>query len=317
MLQFIYNLINSQYFGILILIWALICVAWVTRWRALFGRIGELIVKPWIFKKDPKPDIPPLYPRDFLEDLANSTKRPRNTSEPVGTLSKWSRAQRDHLFDEKRPLRPIGYMIFLIVFIIFVLADAISVANTLEVLGVITSQLPDIFQRFDLAVFGGALLATIIGLVVFSEVQGVQSEFTSYGELSKAQKSTIKGISVFVVVFSIVVMVAFAIYRLIIIGTLETNSTVDILLNSILFGLVPINSALGAAISFPEAVRGVIVLLILISSLIVSIVPAIAFFVDLLWRLFYIIIDLILWFVFTPILAIPVGIKTLWVSVSD
>lgn len=136
-LQLLYNLFNWQYFGIVAIIWIVIDLVWVGRWKALIGRLGMLIRKPWIFERDTKPDEPPLYPRRFLEQLALNSRREDKTvalsntksdsksdakgattipskSDPKsattvastseGTLTKWANAQRDRVFDANYPL---------------------------------------------------------------------------------------------------------------------------------------------------------------------------------------------------------------------
>lgn len=283
-------------------------IIWVGRWKALLNRIAKLINKPWIFSKDNEPKDPPLYPREFLEQLAQGDRQKPSADhgyQENGNLVKWANAQRNQLFNEKFPLRAFGHVIFLVMFAFFVLADAIAVANTLIVLQVITAELPPILQRFDLAVLGGALLSAIVGIWVFIEISGDESDFIDTDKFSDARRSILKGLALIVGIFSIFVMIAFAINRLVLIGDLQSNSTADIILSAILFGLVPINSALAAAISFPEAARGAIVLLYLLAYLMVGIIPLLVLIVDIVWRIVSILLDLLFWALFTPIMAIP------------
>jgi hypothetical protein len=309
--QFLYDFIHSQYFGFLLIVWVVIDIIWIGRWRDLIGRIEKLIKKPWIFAKDANPEEPPLYPREFLEQLAQNSKAPSKRSDESKKEEQpttFMKALRVQVFDINKPLRSFGHVLFLAFFVFFLLADAISVANTLVVLNVISDELPPILQRFDLAVLGGALLSAIVGVWMFVEISGDQSDFINTGNLSVSQKGIIKSISLLVAVFSVIVMVAFAIDRLIGIGELQSDPTVNILLSAILFGLVPINSALAAAISFPEGARGAIVVIYLLADVIKTILPILAFLVDIVWRLAYVILDLLIWALFTPLIIIPYGV---------
>ena len=307
MLQFLYNFVNSQYFGILLIIWIVIDLIWVSRWRALLGRIGKMITKPSIFSKDKEPNVPPLYPRELLEQLAQYNRDGSKTNgqnEQVGPMTRFANKQREVVFDEENPTRTFGHLLFFVFFIFFLLADTISVASTLAVMQLISiADLPPIFQRFDLAVLGGALLSAVIGIWILVEMSGEDSDLIKINR-SPSQRAIIKFIALAVTIFAVIVMVGFAWDRLIAIGDLESNPTVGIILSAILYGLVPINSALSAAISFPEAILGFIVILFILAI----IFPLMVFLFDILYRLVYIGFDTSIWALFTPIIAIPFGI---------
>lgn len=314
MLQFIYDFFNSPYIGVILIVWFVLDLLWVNRWRNLLERIATLVRKPWIFTKDPEPNIPPLYPRTFLEQLAQRRVFGAASAQGAGDKAAggyWT-SLRARVFDQETPERAIGHLLFLAFFCFFLLADAISVANTLMVLGVILpGDVPAILQRFDLAVLGGALLAATVSIWMFIEVSGDESAWIDIRRLNDVQKAILKIISLAVAVFSIVVMIAFAIQRLEAIGKLPATPTADIILSAILYGLVPINSALAAAICFPEASRGLIVLGYLLVELALLILPVVAFLLDIIWRAVYVVLDVLVWAVVTPILIVPYGIKAL------
>lgn len=321
MLQFLYDLTQSPFFPILVAIWILIDVVWIGRWKALLDRLGKLITKPIIFAKDPKPTEPPLYPREMLEQLAQvASSRERQKDAGQGSRSNADQkdgkkprtsflaALRDSAFDPEHPLRTLGSILFLVFFILFLTADAISVAQTLRVMGLLGEEvLSGLFERFDLAVLGGALLSAVVGVWVFAELLGF-SDFIDVERLSPEQKGFLKGLSMLVTVLSVVVLIAFAVQRLVAIGSLQSDPTLDVVLSFILYGLVPLNSALAAAICFPWAGRGLIVVLLILAFIVIGILPVIAFLVDILWRLGYIVLDISIWALFTPLMAIPVGL---------
>ncbi|HRN51084.1 MAG TPA: hypothetical protein PLC52_09435 [Anaerolineales bacterium] len=319
MLQFLYDFTQSPFFPILLFIWVAIDVIWVQRWRGLFERLGKLITKPWIFAKDPEPKVPPLYPREMLEQLALvSSSRERKAEEArsskVGAEQKdgkrtkagssFLNAMQERIFNSEHPFRTVGYVIFLVGFVFFLIADAISVAQTLRVMGLITESLTGLFERFDFAVLGGALLSAIVGVWVYMEALG-NSHIIDLDILNEAQRRFLRGISLFVSVNSVIVMIAFAINRLIAIGILAPDPTLEIILSAILYGLVPINSALAAAICFPWASNGVLVLLFIAAFIIIGILPVIAFLADVVWRVVYVVLDIAIWALFTPLMLVP------------
>ena len=330
-LQFFYDLFHWQYFGILAIIWLVIDLAWIGRWKNLTGRLGKLITKPVIFNKDNEPHEPPLYPREFLEQLAlnsrretkadagskDSTEPKKDGTEPKSndTLARWIDAQRDLVFSPKNPLRSLGYVISLAFFVFFVIADAIVVAATLVIMGVISPDLPPILQRLELAILGGAILSTVVGVWMLVEMSG-KGELVNAEALSAPQKMIFKLFAATVTLFAVIVMIALAVQRLISLGYLQSSPTSDLILSFVLYGLLAINNSLSAALTFQPAASGFIVVIYLLVVLIVGILPVLAFLVDIFWRVLYIIIDIVLWTLFTPVIAIPSGIIGLFTSIG-
>ena len=325
MAQFLYNLLNWQYFGILAITWAIIDLVWVSRWTGLIKRIGTLISKPWVFAKDKEPNVPPLYPRTFLEQLAlystsdskpegdsktDPKRDPKAGSEPKqqGTLQKWANAQREHVFDANNPIRSIGYVIALAFFVFFLIADAITIANTMVLLGLIDPNLPALLQRLDLAILGGALLSAIVGVWMLIEMSGKRGDLIHIERLEPEQKRIYKIVALITTIFAVAVMFALAIQRLISLGSLQATPTMDLVLSFILYGLLAINNSLAAALTFSAAASGLIVVIFLL----IGILPVAAFLLDIAWRIVYIAVDIVAWALFTPIIAIPYGFGKLF-----
>jgi len=285
---------------------------WVKRWKSLIGRIGKLITKPVIFKKDKEPYEPPLYPREFLEQLALNSRREtaRTESESDGTITRWINAQGDRVFSPENPLRPLGYVISLAFFVFFLMADAIVVAATLVLMGVISPDLPPILQRLELAILGGAILSTVVGVWMLVEMSG-RGELVNSDALSGAQKKIFKLFAATVTLFAVVVMIALAVQRLISLGYLQSSPTSELILSFVLYGLLAINNSLAAALTFQSGASGLIVVIYLLVILIIGILPVLAFLADVLWRGLYIIIDIVVWALFTPIIALPFGVGKL------
>jgi MFS family permease len=299
-MQSLYNLVNNivnwQYFGIFAIIWTLTNLIWVERWTSLIKRAGKLLVKPLIFKEDTEPHEPPLYPRIPLEQLASSTRR---AEDGTGRMAVWVNAQRDLVFDPQYPLRSIGYVISLVLFSFFLIADAIVIANTLVIMGLVSPDLPPILLRLDYAILGGAVLTTIVGVWMLVDLSGKGKLISA--DLTDTQKRLLKLFSAIGILLSVVVMLALAVQRLINLGFLQSSPTTDLILSFILYGLLAINNSLSAALTFESAASGVIVVLYLLFV----IFPVLAFIIDIFGRPLYIIIDVILWALFTPIIAIP------------
>ncbi|MHB8777889.1 MAG: hypothetical protein ACYC6R_09020 [Anaerolineales bacterium] len=316
MLQFLYDLFRSQYFGILVIIWVVIDLVWIDRWKSLIGRIGKLIAKPWIFSRDKEPYEPHLYPREFLEQLALNSRRESKTDsdsktsdEPTSrdSFQKWTTVVSARVFDIYNPIRALGHVLALAFFVFFLLANAITIANTMVLLALISPDLPPFLLRLEISMLGGTLVSAIVSVWILVELSG-KGELINVEQLTSSQKSIFKSLSMIVLLFSSAGMIALAIQRLVSLGSLEATPTSDLILSFILYGVITINSALSAAIIFQPAASGLLVVVYLLIVLIVGFLPVIVFILDVLWRTVYIVIDSVLWVVFTPIIAMPYGI---------
>ncbi len=303
MAQSFYNFVNSDYFGVLLFIWVVADVFWIERWKLLFQRIGQLIIKPWIFSKDEKPYEPPLYPRPIMEQLVQGRS---GSSQPSSGIMKWIDAQKESIFNSNHPFAAIGFIVLFLFFLVFFLADVIAVAQTLVILGVGLGELPELFDRFDYAVLGGALASAIVGIWVYADLLGAEKPLFNTSPMNADQRRFWKIVALFLFLSAFVVMASFALSRLIALGKLPSNPTLLIFLDFILYGLVPINNTLGAALCFLAAPQGFTALLILIVSIIFAVFPVVMFFVDILSRFIYIGLDIVIWFLFTPFMVIPV-----------
>jgi hypothetical protein len=316
MLQFIYDLFNSQYFGVLLLVWISIDVIWMSRWQALLIRVRKILVKPLVFQNDPEAnDHSLLYPRKFLEQLAQ--RKFGSNQEQIGET--FLTKQKDQLFDIKYPLRTISYVTFFIFFLLFLLADAIAVSATLELMGFNADFLPSYLNKIEISLLGGAVFAAIIGIWILIEASGDPNRPSislPYEHFSQEQRVIIRTFSIFIFLFSTVISVALAVQRLIAIGILDATPTVDIVLAFILYGLITINVFIAAALSFTFALQGFLVLLYVIAYCLIGILPILVFFIDIIWRALHTMLDVVIWFVFTPFLAVPFGVYRLIKALS-
>ncbi len=315
--QTVYDLLNSTAFWIILGICGFICIAWVERWKPVLSRLAKLVTKPVIFRSDPEPESVPFYPRGLLEDAAlafrDTLRRP--FSDLIRLFKSWVAGIVGIVHDRAHPIRTPVYLIFLVCFAFFVLADAISIANTLAVLGITFGSVPYILTRFDIAVFGGSLLALIIGMLLVIEYRGNEGRLVEVPTEDGARKSLTMGIAMLVALLSFLTLVAWALDRMIALDDIAPSPLLNGALEWVLYGVVPINSALSAAVCFSEAVIGLYVVAIIVSWLAIAALSVLdyastilgtllPFLFDLLYRIFYMALDILQWLVTTPIHAI-------------
>lgn len=306
-LQFLYELTQWQYFWFFFIVWVVIDLVWFGRWQKLIARISKLVTKPVIFEKDIEPNDPPLYPRKFMEFLAQRKRNEDDESSQVSPFNRFVVAQREQAFDPRKPLRSLGYVLTLVGFAFFALADLIVIANTMVLLGLMSPPLPALLQRLDYAILGGSFLSAIVGVWMLIEMSGT-GELINTEQLNPAQKKIYKFIAGVVILFAVLVMLALAFERLIALGYLESSQTTDLISSFILYGLLAINNSLAAALTLSPAASGFVVILFVLAVIFVSILPVLMFLLDVIWRIVYVIVDIALWFLATPIIAIPYGV---------
>jgi hypothetical protein len=315
--EMLYNLLNSQAFWIIMGIWLFICIAWASRWRVVLVRLATLVPKPVIFTPDPEPNNIPFYPRKFMEDSANAFRNylRKPFSDSLKMFSGWVKGQHRLVYSSEHPFRTLGYIIFLAAFLFFAYADAIAVANTLSVLGLFSGQVPPLLTRFDLAVFGGSLLALIIGMALVFEIQSAVSQFSQWSDKGKNVRGLARGISLLVTLLSFLTLIVWALARLIELDKIEATPFLEGVVNWVLYGLVPVNSALSAAICFSEAMIGILVIAVVVEWIIIGLLylvdflatvlgSVVPFLFDVSYRIVYIVLDILQWFVTTPIQAL-------------
>ena len=315
---FLNSVLHWQYLGIIVVIWLIVDFAWVGRWRSLLGRISQLFSVPWIFAKDPQPQVHPLYPRIFLEQMAQAnlpTGGSGSAGKPASgdALSRWWRSLGDSVFGNVSPLVSIGHVISLIFFLFFIFADAVTVANTLVLIGIESPNLPPLLQRLDLAILGGALVSATVGVWMLVEMLG-KGEFVATSKMGRGQKVVYSIIAVLITIFSVLVMLALAGQRMISLGLYTTTPQINFIISFSLYGLLAINSSFAAAITFSSAMMGIVVILLLLAMVVSIVLPVLVFLFDLLWRGVIIVLEVVFWALLTPILAIPYGIGRLFSS---
>jgi hypothetical protein len=262
---------------------------------------------------------------DSADGFRNTLKQP--FADLIKVVSYWFRNLAELIFSKERPFRTLGYFLLLMCFMFFVLADAISVANTLVVLGLWAGTLPPLLGRIDLSIFGSSLLALIIGMSLVFEIRSSNSEFSQWSERDERTRALGLGIALFITLLSLIILIAWAFFRLIELGKMDPNPTTDVILNLVIFGFVPINSALAASITFLEALRGFLVIVVLAGWILIGVMQIVnnaltvtgtlvPFLFDILYRLIYIVVDVLQWIITTPVQAIVFPFRTIALTFS-
>ena len=219
----------------------------------------------------------------------------------------------DSVFGNESPLVSIGHVISLLFFLFFIFADAVTVANTLVLIGIESPDLPPLLQRLDLAILGGALVSATVGIWMLIEMLG-KGEFIATSKMGRGQKLVYSIISVLITIFSVLVMLALAGQRMISLGLYTTTPQINFIISFSLYGLLAINSSFAAAITFSSGAMGIVVIILLLAVVVSIVLPVLVFLLDLLWRGVIIVLEVIFWAVITPIIAIPYGFGRLFSS---
>lgn len=303
--QLLYNLVNWQYFWIVLIIFVLLNIAWFTRWGPFLDGLQSLWIKPIVIHEDKDPHNPKGYPRLLFEQLAGASpevKKPAKSPETV--FEKFIHALEVQTFDANHPYRIIMSIVLLIVSIILIWADFIVIANTLNVMG-LWPNLPEALEPLEIAVFAGASLGAIIGFFFLSEIRDNPSEYTKWSDRTEDSKQTGMILTGLVIIFSVLTLIALAVERLVVFGMLASSPTLDFFLQIILYGVALINITISAALCTKEALPALYGVLSIFWKILVKIAPFIMIFVDIAGRILYTILGFIIWFITTAALAIP------------
>lgn len=313
--EFIYNLLNSKVFQIIVIIWFIILVIWKDKWSAVLTRSINIVKKPLIFKKDPNLDNVPTYPREFLEDSAisfrNALTQPLVST--IKVLHTWLGNLVKTFYDPKHPFRTIGYILLLGFFLLLVYSDAVAIANTLYVLQ-LSTQIPPLLANFDIAVFAGSLIALILGFAFLFESSSTNSEFTSMSDREPKIRRAYLALAVLVSLLAVVSLAAWGLARFAKIEN-ANNTSLDQFVQFVMVFVVPLNSALVAAMIFNEAIRGLVTVIAGLGYTIEGILYAInhilnllgsllPYLFDIFYRITHIVIDILIWIITTPIFAL-------------
>ncbi|MFH1446824.1 MAG: hypothetical protein ABIG43_05380 [Chloroflexota bacterium] len=314
MAQLIYNLVNSQVFWICLVAWILIGVAWASKREALVERLKEIVSKQIIFENDSDMSF---YPRALLEKVANGF---RNTlRQPfqgiVRIFSEFINKQHRMVYNHELPLRTFAYLFLLLCFCLFAYADSVAITGGLSTMGLISGEIPEFLLNYALAVGVATFLSVIVGFLVLNQTFAQESELMHWSDTEGPWKEMAKVIALVIIFIGLFVSVLLGISRLIALGFIEANNTTEFIVQLGINVLILVNGILSAAIILNEAFRGILVIgialewiltgvfyiLDYIATILGSVIP---FVVDLVWRVTYIVADILLYLIFVPFLGI-------------
>jgi len=299
---------------ILFAIWAAICLLWTSRLREMLSRIWVLIRKPVVIYRDPEPENVPFYPRAFLED---GTEGFRNSlTDPFSRSIKLFMEQIRNLtnvFNKNGQIsRLFGYILFLMGFTVFLSTNLAFISDTLDLLGLAFSNQKLFPYSFSIFALVGTMIAFIMGLVVVSEARTNTSQLSAWSDRNTRNRSLIAGVATISVIFSIISLLGWYFFRLVQLGNAGNINNLTLSLIYIAYYiLIPINMLLSAFITISDAIRGLIVLLIILEWLVVGLLfvfdrsltmlaTAIPILFEILYRAIYISIDVAQWLLTTP-----------------
>lgn len=326
MAEFLYNLLNSGAFWFLAALWSAIGIFWFSRLNGMIERLKCLVRKPVIYETSD--DDIPFYPRKFLEWLADALKN--KFSDPlsnfISSFSMFIEGQYSIVYTSDKKLRTFAYLFFLIGVILFGYADAVAIANSLQALGLI-GTLPILLLQYGVAVGSATFLSVIVGFIVFGQSLSTKSDLTHWDEVHGPWKATARVISIFVIIFGILTGVGLGLSRLIDMGIISGSDATQLFVQLGANVLVIVNGTLGASLIFPEGLRGALMPLIFVQWLFKGIFMIVnellkffgasfPFLLDVLWRIVYIPIDIVIYFLITPLMAIAKLFQTLidWIK---
>lgn len=311
----LYNLFNSTVFQIVAVIWFIILVIWKEKWMGVLTRTVNILRKPLIFRKDPNPENVLLYPRALLEDSSISFRSA--LTQPlislIQALHAWLGSLVKIVHDPKHPYRTIGSILLLGLFLLLVYADAVAIANTLYVLQ-ISAQIPSFLANFDIAVFAGSLVALILGFGFALEALSTDSVFTAISDRDPKTRRVYFALALLVCVLSVVSVAAWGLGRFVVIQNIH-NTFLDQFIVFVEVFVVPLNSALAAAMIFTEFFRGLVTviaglgfliegILYVLNFLLTLLSSLLPFLFDILYRIVHIALDVLFWIITTPIFAL-------------
>lgn len=328
MSELISNIINSQIFAPLVIVWLVICVANQNARKLFLNRLSILLSKPIIFKEDDYPTEYALYPRRILEQTSMMFQKA--LTHPLDVIIEqfklWIKLQTNLASRPEASTRVVGYFIYLGMFILFAWANAISIINSLDILGLYVEQIPAFLTSFEVAVFMGTLGTVVVAGLVLMDTQRSNSVLSNWDEHGMYWKNAARMTSIIVIVSAVMIVMALGLQRLFITGVSVQNDSLRLFTNFAILALVPINNVLSIVLISYEAILGILVVLVAIQMPLLGIMYVInfistvlgtllPFLFDLLYRFILLVLDFLSYVIITPIDTI-IGEPIRWIGQS-
>jgi hypothetical protein len=300
---------------ILIAIWFIVSLVWTKRLREVYFRLSALLSKPRIYYKDPEPESIPFYPREFLEDTATNF-RTALTFPLKHIIESFVEVPRNLLKivdDKEHPFRLIGYVFFIVSLFMLLTVNGVFISDTISGLSpFFPSSTQKTFLSFNSVALGGTLVVLIIGVVVAFETRSNYSQLSAWSDKDRSTQILARRISSSLIPLSMLALAGWILFNLLEVHRIDvSNDLIQSLINGIYYALIPIISATAAFIIFSDAIRGAIILLIGVEWFVIGFLYLIdrvitllgvmgPLVLDVLYRLTYIVLDMLQWFAVTP-----------------
>ncbi|MBN8657712.1 MAG: hypothetical protein J0M11_18420 [Anaerolineae bacterium] len=317
MSQFLEVFAKSQILVTILTVWILLCLANQSAREALFNRLATLISKPNIFSEDMEPKSYPFYPRKLLEYSSHEFRQFLST--PIRNIieqfQQWISLQVNLLYNQNRPIRMVGYLIYFFLFVLFVWAAAISTFNSLSLLSLF-EEIPTFLNRFEIAVIMGSLGSAAVAGLVLMEIQSKSSVLSNWEDHEGSWKVTGKALAISLLILSVLATGALGLQTFLRLNreelAFEITRDLWTITNFAFYFIVPINNVLSTILIAYEAILGILVVLVAIQvlvfgsmyllSFISTIIGALLpFTIDILFRLVFLLFDLLFYLLVTPI----------------
>lgn len=291
----LYNLFNSQWFWIVVAIWGIVAFASEKR-KALAKRILFLISRTPIDKDDPDEmhENEGFFPGRILRFFAIFLDRFKN----------YITEKKLELSDSDNPVSFLAYFILLVAFCAFALADWIAIANGLSTFFAVDLLLtPFVIAGYGLAVGIATFLSLIIGFFVLYQAKN-DDPIMRWGEDTERDSRKLAQRIAFVIVgIALLVGLFIGFQKLTTLGIIAQNSFIDFIAQFGVHVMILINGSLSAGLIFMEALFGVLVLALGVAWIIVILLTIGRHLLDFAIRSIIIGIDLITYYIFTPIIG--------------
>ncbi len=310
---FLYNIFASATFPVFALIWLVIAIGYKSRRDALIFQLGNLLAKPIIFERDISGSLE-FYPRVFFEAVSvafrDSLYLPFKSI--INAFTNFILMQAKLIYNPDKPMRVLGYGFFFISFVLFIYADAIAVANNLIVVGVLAPQIPSFLQHYEIAVAMSSLMCVVVSLLILGEIQSPFSMYSDWNEKGSSSRRLALFLTSLSLTLGIIVVLGLALLRLQTLQVLSNSKEISSFINLTFSFLVPLNSALAAALTFSDAMKGLFLLMICIQWIIVGAIYTLNYLLaglgyvipiilDYLYRLLYLVLSVVSYAIVTPL----------------
>ena len=300
---------------IVFIIWCFIALIQQTKRDEVREKLSGLLSNPVINATGKDGAI---YSRDELKKISDKV-----SNVMVEPIENWLNKQREIInkqfnllySGEINYLKLFIYVVFLVLFICFLWGDGIAIANTLELIGLI-SYVPSWLTQYEIAIMFGSLIPIIVGGFIISNL----SERNLGEDKDENQKSLRKILSIVIIVLGLIALISLGIARYQTINRInisnETNKFIEsFIIDPVYTILIPLNSALAAFLIHSEFFLGLQVLF-LVGTELFLLLPTIllyllkiigqmgVFGLDIVIRVFLGAIYVLAFFFFTPLDAI-------------